>query len=98
MDYHANLNAQTNKSSTALILASRRLHVDVVRILLVSGCELYVEDERGRTAFQIFGAANSTWGPDAGQGTSLPLLLDNAVQVQLMREHMFPSCFCTWID
>lgn len=41
---------QTAQGSTALMLACKRGHEDVVRVLLTAGAELHQKDSRGRTA------------------------------------------------
>lgn len=41
---------QTAQGSTALMLACKRGHEEVVRVLLTAGAELHQKDSRGRTA------------------------------------------------
>lgn len=42
--------SQTAQGSTALMLACKRGHEEVVRVLLTAGAELHQKDSRGRTA------------------------------------------------
>ena len=44
------LRPQTAQGSTALMLACKRGHEEVVRVLLTAGAELHQKDSRGRTA------------------------------------------------
>ena len=43
----------TQQHSTALSLACKRGNVDVARILIMAGCELWVKDTRGRTTREV---------------------------------------------
>lgn len=72
----AEIDAVTHEDTTALLLACRRGNVEVVRVLVTSGCELSVRDSRGRTAQEVAVQKNQKGLAD---------LLDPAVQIGLMR-------------
>lgn len=48
--FHLTSHPQTAQGSTALMLACKRGHEEVVRVLLTAGAELHQKDSRGRTA------------------------------------------------
>ena len=47
------MDACTDQNSTSLLLAVKRKHMDVTRVLVERGCELFVQDSKGRTAVQV---------------------------------------------
>jgi hypothetical protein len=82
LDHEAEVDAMTMQKSTSLMLACKREHLEVVKILITAGCELMIKDCRGRTA--------RDWAKQRRRQTNktreLLLLLDPQTQFTLMRE------------
>ena len=77
IEYRADLDAMTEQNSTSLLLACKRSHLGVVRALVTAGCELWVRDQRGRTAREAADRRNLK---------EMSRLLDPLMQVDMMRQ------------
>jgi ankyrin repeat protein len=60
LDEGGDLNLRTKRGITALIGATHKGQVEVVRILLKTGADTRIKDNRGRTALAWAEAANHT--------------------------------------
>ena len=76
IEYRADLDAMTEQDSTSLLLACKRSHLEVVRVLVTAGCELWVRDQRGRTAREA---------AERRQLKEMAYILDPLIQIHLMR-------------
>lgn len=100
------IDASSNEE-TSLILACKREHLDVARVLAASGCELFRKDSRGRTAYDILSVKlmsydSANWAPTANASINQKIVnirdlisvLDPVVQVELMQKAVARSRNC----
>jgi len=87
LDHGAHADAMTAQNSTSLMLACKRRKIDVARVLLTAGCELFLRDQRKRTARDLMMRHLKTARDDEARKESTEILkiLEPTKQVEFMQ-------------